>query len=124
MIEVNEQKYWIDRHKYYELKHLCLQYPIFKEKYEECFKEEPATKEQLLDHIKLIKYYFSFIDIIKSAAYKTSNELFSYILLGVTEGLSYEGLVSKFQMKCDKDTYYDLYRRFFWILDKERMQII
>lgn len=23
-------KYWIDRHRYYELKHFCLQYPIWK----------------------------------------------------------------------------------------------
>lgn len=25
--------YWIEKHRYYELKHFCLQYPIWKEAY-------------------------------------------------------------------------------------------
>ena len=26
-----KNKYWIERHRYYELKHFCLQYPIWKQ---------------------------------------------------------------------------------------------
>lgn len=26
----NKSPYWIERHRYYELKHFCLQYPIWK----------------------------------------------------------------------------------------------
>ena len=29
----NKNKYWIDKHRYYELKHLCLQYPVWKSAY-------------------------------------------------------------------------------------------
>ena len=28
-----KNKYWIPRHRYYELKHFCLQYPEWKEQY-------------------------------------------------------------------------------------------
>jgi hypothetical protein len=28
-----KNKYWIDRHRYYELKHFCMQYPIWKDSY-------------------------------------------------------------------------------------------
>ena len=32
--EISEKnKYWIDRHRYYELKHFCLQYPLWKRAY-------------------------------------------------------------------------------------------
>ena len=29
----NKSPYWIERHRYYELKHFCLQYPIWKRAY-------------------------------------------------------------------------------------------
>lgn len=33
--ELSEKNpYWIERHRYYELKHFCLQYPIWKKTYE------------------------------------------------------------------------------------------
>lgn len=56
-------KYWIDRHRYYELKHF---------------------------------------------------------VTGVTSGVSYDFLKSRLDIPCCKETYYDLYRRFFWLLDRER----
>ena len=32
--ELSEKNpYWIERHRYYELKHFCLQYPIWKKAY-------------------------------------------------------------------------------------------
>lgn len=47
-------------------------------------------------------------------------ELYSYILKAVTEGLSYTYLKTALEMPCGRDAYYDRYRRFFWLLDKER----
>lgn len=43
-----------------------------------------------------------------------------YILNGVTEGWSYDILKARLGIPCCKDTYYELYRRFFWLLNKER----
>lgn len=32
----------------------------------------------------------------------------------------YDFLKSRLDIPCCKETYYDLYRRFFWLLDRER----
>ena len=38
--ELSEKNpYWIEKHRYYELKHFCLQYPIWRKAYA-CGKEE------------------------------------------------------------------------------------
>ena len=53
--ELSEKNpYWIERHRYYELKHFCLQYPIWKKAYAalesltakvlETFEREGVTK--------------------------------------------------------------------------------
>lgn len=32
--ELSEKnKYWLEKHRYYELKHFCLQYPLWKQAY-------------------------------------------------------------------------------------------
>lgn len=61
------------------------------------------------------------IHIIEQAAIETSADFYIYILKAVTtEGWSYEKLKVNDNIPCCKDTYYDLYRRFFWLLNKER----
>ena len=44
----------------------------------------------------------------------------NYILKAVTEGVSYDCLRTRLDMPCCKDAYYNLYRRFFWLLSMER----
>lgn len=58
--------------------------------------------------------------MIERVARLTDLELSFYILQGVTEGYSYDILKARFDIPCCKDTYYELYRRFFWLLDIER----
>ncbi|WP_285826487.1 hypothetical protein [Parabacteroides goldsteinii] len=58
--------------------------------------------------------------MIEDVAEDTDEELASYILHGVTEGCSYDVLRVRYNIPCCKDIYYDLYRRFFWLLSKER----
>lgn len=53
-------------------------------------------------------------------AIATDAELSSYILKGVTEGWSYDILKARLNIPCCKDVYYNLYRRFFWLLNKAR----
>ena len=38
----------------------------------------------------------------------------------VTEGISYDHLKARLNIPCCKDVYYELYRRFFWILSQVR----
>lgn len=127
-----KNKYWIDKNRFYELKYFCLQYPLWKKAY------------GLLDGMKLYSYdlsgvpgsslptdttgncveersiYFERMQEIEEAALETDPYLASYILKAVTEGLSYNYLQSILEIPCSRDTYYDRYRRFFWILSKRR----
>jgi len=130
--EVSEKnKYWIDKHRYYELKHFCLQYPLWKKEYQsfDGYSKQPAGTEIVQDNshsdptakcVEDREYYLNRMKIIEQTAIKTDSILGPYILIGVTEGISYNGLKKKHNVPCCRDTYYDLYRRFFWLLSRER----
>lgn len=125
-----KNKYWIDKHRHYELKHFCLQYPEWKRIYSESpvapvskLHETPThdisgdpTARQAIRRAR----YLERINLIERTAKDADNELHNYILKAVTEGLSYTHLKSKFDIPCGKDLYYDRYRRFFWLLDNSR----
>ena len=132
--EISENnKYWISRHRYYELKHFCLQYPIWKKAYsvldEVCIS---STNLEIVTAISgfpgdptgkcaLAKVYYSErINLLERVAIQTDKDLCAYILKAVTEDLSYTYLKTKLNIPCGKDMYYDRYRKFFWLLSKER----
>lgn len=126
-----KNKYWISKHRYYELKYFCLQYPMWKKAHE------------LLDGIQLCSYdlvyisntdpsdvtgkcveereiYFNRMATVEQAAIEADPYLASYILKAVTEGLSFNYLQTQLNIPCSRDMYYDRYRRFFWILSNSR----
>lgn len=126
-----KNKYWIDKHRHYELKHFCLQYPIWKKAYAAITELSASsileriapnnTPSDLTAKCAMRKtYYSNKIKLIEWAAKEADEELYFYILKAVTEGLSYTHLRTKLDMPCGRDMYYDRYRRFFWLLDKER----
>lgn len=127
-----KNKYYIDKHRYYELKHFCLQYPEWKRSYAE-FEDvsiplsmiervstdnlpgDPTAKRALLKH-----FYAERIKTIEKTAIETDPYLYSYIIKGVTESKSYTYLKTVLGIPCGKDLYYDRYRKFFWLLSKVR----
>lgn len=125
-----KNRYWIDKHRHYELKHFCLQYPEWKRAYRDSiyisvgsFDRVPSgnlpgdpTSEQAIRRSN----YRKRIELIERVAREADCDLHDYILKGVTEGLSYTYLKSRLDMPCGKDLYYDRYRRFFWLLDELR----
>lgn len=125
-----KNKYWIDKHRHYELKHFCLQYPEWKRAYAACDglgassigdgirNNEPGdpTAKQAMRKT----YYLERIKLIERVAMEADQVLYNYILKAVTEELSYTYLKSKLKIPCGKDMYYDRYRRFFWLLSNSR----
>jgi hypothetical protein len=124
--------YWIEKHRYYELKHFCLQYPIWKKEY---LSFDGFSKINMGSSIFSVKgtygdptakcaitreYYLERMKMLEKVAELTDNVIGKYILRGVTEGWSYDILKVRLEIPCCKDIYYELYRKFFWILDKER----
>lgn len=126
-----KSRYWIDKHRYYELKHFCMQYHIWKKEYaalEELrptvtFERSPSsnTPSDPTARQAIRKAYFAErIEMVESAAFDSDSYLGAYILRAVTEGLSYNYLKSKLGIPCSRDTYYDRYRKFFWLLNNAR----
>lgn len=127
-----KNKYYIDKHRYYELKHFCLQYNEWKKEYAKC--EESVIFTSQLDRLPsnnvpsdlTAKYamqkafYQQRIQMIEIAARDADDFLYPYILKAVTEGLSYTYLKTKLDIPCGRDMYYDRYRRFFWLLSEAR----
>lgn len=125
-------KYWIEKHRYYELKHFCLQYPLWRKARAGL---DGLGKMQInpvqVSRTNLISnptekcaearlFYSDRMQMVEKIAKETDNVLSNYILKAVTEGISYECLKVRLDIPCCKDTYYNLYRRFFWLLNAER----
>lgn len=127
-----KNRYWIDKHRHYELKHFCLQYPVWKKSYADLDSvgisisttdrmptsnlpgdptgNRAVAKAQLIERIEMVE----------RIAREADDYLWNYILKAVTENLSYTYLKTKLGIPCGKDMYYDRYRKFFWLLSKVR----
>lgn len=127
-----KNKYWIDKHRHYELKHFCLQYPDWKQAYNNFddvsmplsmieriptsnLPGDPTAKRAIMK-----AYYAEKMGLIEKVARETDRYLYKYILKAVTENLSYTYLKSKLEIPCSRDMYYDRYRKFFWLLSAAR----
>lgn len=125
-------KFWIDRHRYYELTHFCLQYKQWRDVYlsldgaarviPECvpYSVTNAYSDPTAKAAAAREYLGEKIVMVDKAAKMADPELADYILRAVTEGESYESIDAKCSIPCSRDTFYDRRRRFFWILDKLR----
>lgn len=127
-----KNRYWIDKHRHYELKHFCLQYPVWKKSYADldsvgiaistadkmptCNLPGDPTGNRAVAKAHLTER----IEMIERIAREADDYLWHYILKAVTENLSYTYLKTKLGIPCGKDMYYDRYRKFFWLLSKVR----
>lgn len=128
----NKNKYRIDRHRYYELRHFCLQYPNWLEFYSKLdgysavhytqakSANTGAPADTVPETVEKRESVKRRMDLVEEAAKRTDAVIGPYIFRAVTTGLSYEHLRAKYSMPCGKSQYYDLYRKFFWILDRIR----
>lgn len=127
-----KNRYWISKHRHYELKHFCLQYPTWKSAYTaysdntiplsaidkmptDNLPGDPTAKRAIAR-----AHFAEKMDIVEKAALEADRYLYKYILKAVTEGLSYTYLKAKLDIPCGRDMFYDRYRKFFWILSETR----
>lgn len=127
-----KNKYWINKHRHYELKHFCLQYNEWKKAYAACneaiifaseFDRMPSSNipSDLTAKYAIKKaQYAEKIKLIERIAMEADDFLYPYILKAVTEGLAYTYLKTRLDIPCGKDMYYDRYRKFFWLLSEAR----
>lgn len=127
-----KNRYWISKHRYYELKYFCLQYPGWRKAYSELVEygvavsnisnefrttdiSDPTAKIAILKMNCMDR-----IEMVEKAAMEADKYLYKYIIKAVTEGHSYVYLKSKLDIPCSRETYYDRYRKFFWLLSHRR----
>lgn len=123
-------KYYLPKHRYYELKHFCLQYPVWKSA---CRVIDGLSKGRDLSDTVVVTsghsdptvrdvlrhdYYKSRMNMVESAASQV--ECSDYILQAVTKGLSYSYMHMNTDIPVSRDVYYSLYRQFFSALNKIR----
>jgi hypothetical protein len=127
-----KNRYWISKHRHYELKHFCLQYPEWKRA---CAIRSGRSAclatitTSLVNHQNTyspnsnnspLSNYVKQIELIEQIAMEADPYLYEYILKGVTEGRSFTYLKAVLGIPCGKDMYYDRYRKFFWLLSNAR----
>ena len=124
--------YWIPKHRFYELRHFCLQYPYWLHMYcslnpvkasrmvDPSYKQQGTHSDPTAVYAEQRLQYGKLIDMVRDTARKATPELCKYLLEGVTRGYSYDILKARLNIPCGRDMYYELYRKFFWILSQVR----
>lgn len=131
--ELSERNtYWVEKFRYLELKNFCRQYPIWKKAFQsltelshrpedlEIFHKTGSCSDPTANCAVARMFYSDRIKMVERVAMATDEILWSYILEAVTEGLSYDVLRVRSNIPCCRKIYYKLYRKFFWLLNKER----
>lgn len=125
-----DNEYYIDKHRYYELKHYCMQYDTWKQLlnsinlYPSQNQEERVSGSReiypILKTLEARMYYLYRIGMLERVAVKADPVIGPCVLKGVITDTSYEALRTQMDIPCCKDVYYTIYRKFFWLLDKAR----
>lgn len=121
---------WISKHRYYELKHFCLQYPEWKRKLQEAnyIRSSSVVKldgkvqieyvDKVGDEAVRLEKYKRKVNMVEEACNMADPELQLYLLKALTEGVTFEYLKMVMKMPCGRSSFYKAYRKAFWILDK------
>ena len=122
-----KNKYWIPKHRYLELKNFCLQYPDWKLALNSitllktnCQISPSGNFSNPTETIALKRDdYLQKISMIDDTAYESDAFLSKWLIKGITGAYSYDYLKYQMNIPASRDTYYDRYRKFFFILDKK-----
>lgn len=121
-----KNKYFISKYRFLELKYFCLQYDEFKSKYNAityysaCRVTGICSKcnstDQVLHTVEERDLYRSKMEVIEQACVAADPEIYPWLLKAVTQGVAYQYLID---IPCCRDTFYDRYHKFFWILSQK-----
>ena len=127
---IKRDKYYLGQYRYYELKYFCLQYDKWEKAYKGIIKaieDMPKLKIKHLDSNKMLKeledskiYFKNRIDLINEVAKETTEKYSEIMIRAVTDNDSYMYLKELYPNILGKDEFVDLYKKFFYILDKKR----
>lgn len=121
-----KNKYHISKYRFLELKYFCLQYDEFKSKYNAityyssyqmiCAGNRYNTSDRVLCTVEERDLYRQKMEVIEQSCVAADPDIYSWLLRSVTQGIGYQYLIG---IPCCKDTFYDRYHKFFWILSQK-----
>lgn len=121
-----KSKYYISKHRYYELKHFCLQYNEWKDELKKLrmmVGPVHCCQNEWTDCVGDLAIYICQLErkiaLVENTAREADEYLWKYLMDGVVNEDSYVYLSTVKGIPCCRDTYYDRYRKFFWLLSKK-----
>lgn len=124
-----KSKYYISKHRYYELKHFVQQYPDWIREIRDIdgmtrrpvdYVTSNDISDPTFNAVERREMLQRRIDTIKNIANETDRVIGIYILNAIINGESYECVNARSPIPCCREVYYELYRKFFFLLDKAR----
>lgn len=123
--------YYLPEARMLELKYFCRQYPIWQAEYYNCIivpgavpEKEPVKHsldasdvEKISEKREALKIK---MDMVVDCSKRTDDTFGKYIFRGVTTGLSYDELWKRTTLPISRSSYYELLRKFYWLLDSMR----
>lgn len=128
-----KNKYWISKHRFYELSHYCMQYNEWKDEYKTLATQSiKGVAYDGMPHgtdvsnptetigMRMVELKNK-MEVIEKTAEETDPILAKYILKAVTnEDVTFNYLKQFMDMPCEKDMYYDRRRKFYWLMSQRR----
>ena len=123
-------KYYLQSYRYLELKAYCRQYQSWKQGLAQCygfkansFDSSPIRGSEHSDPteraVELAEKYRLKIDMVELAAKLADETLAPYVLLNVTQGLSFDRMTAQGRRPpCGINQFYEARQKFFWELDQ------
>lgn len=121
-------KWWIPKNRFLELKYFCLQYPDWKREAADLMilagtsiiqngiHMSPEFSDKTGNTAVKLLILNRKISLVYKTATETDPAIGRYVLKAVTEGLSFVTLKTVYEIPCERDMYYDRYRKFFYTL--------
>lgn len=124
-------KWHIPKERYYELLHFCRQYPMWKDSADryDSLARKPAdilrrgtgVSDPTAHCVIARDYYLTRMKMVDKAAVDTAGPWYEILKEGVIFGRCYEVLQARHpSMTVTRDEYYNIYRRFFFVLSEMR----
>lgn len=120
--------YYLSKHEYLTVRHFALQYPDWKKQKTEVesrirygFDLTPIQNGRINKPVEsaqeAAEKYSVRMNVVEQSAKIAGGDIWEYLLIGVTTECNYDYLRLMKHIPCCKDTYYKMYRKFYWLLN-------
>lgn len=127
-----KNKYWISKHRYYEISHMCYQYSEWKDEYKALSDHTISAvnydgmphgtniSDPTFSHAAKLDALKRKIVLVEETAREADPVLAKYILKAVTnDGITYNYLRQVMGIPCGKNMYYNARRKFYWLISQK-----